>query len=129
VKTLSPAESQIMRLVAQGFSTEEIAEIRGNAFHTVRTHLQNILGKLHARNRAHAVAIWLSKGRPEASVRIVGVIGETKLAGDFSHPVQLFENRDGLLARCTRCGETLPIDTSRQLVEFNDQHEHMGVSA
>ena len=40
-----------------GTSTEEIAAKFHVSPHTVRTHIKNILRKLDARTRAHAVAI------------------------------------------------------------------------
>lgn len=40
-----------------GTSTDDIAEKLYVSPHTVRTHIKNILRKLDARTRAHAVAI------------------------------------------------------------------------
>ena len=44
-----------------GTSTEDIAEKFNVSPHTVRTHIKNILRKLDARTRAHAVAIAYSE--------------------------------------------------------------------
>ena len=44
-----------------GTSTEDIAEKLHVSPHTVRTHIKNILRKLDARTRAHAVAIAYSE--------------------------------------------------------------------
>lgn len=43
--------------LAVGTSTEDIAAKFHVSPHTVRTHIKNILRKLDARTRAHAVAI------------------------------------------------------------------------
>ena len=47
--------------IALGTSTEEIAAKLHVSPHTVRTHIKNILRKLDARTRAHAVAIAFSE--------------------------------------------------------------------
>jgi DNA-binding NarL/FixJ family response regulator len=54
---LSGTEKRVLALVAAGFSTEDIAASLGVSPHTVRTHVRNLLRKLDAQSRAHAVAI------------------------------------------------------------------------
>jgi len=54
---LSSAELRVLALVAEGRSTEEAAEALSLSPHTVRTHLRNVMRKLQASSRAHAVAI------------------------------------------------------------------------
>lgn len=54
---LSSAELRVLALVAEGSSTEEAAELLSLSPHTVRTHLRNVMRKLEASSRAHAVAI------------------------------------------------------------------------
>jgi two-component system invasion response regulator UvrY len=54
---LSSAELRVLALVADGRSTEEAADALSLSPHTVRTHLRNVMRKLHASSRAHAVAI------------------------------------------------------------------------
>jgi DNA-binding CsgD family transcriptional regulator len=56
-ETLSRRERGILEELAIGTSTEEIAAKLHVSPHTVRTHIKNILRKLNARTRAHAVAI------------------------------------------------------------------------
>jgi DNA-binding CsgD family transcriptional regulator len=47
----------VLEELAMGTSTEDIADKLHVSPHTVRTHIKNILRKLDARTRAHAVAI------------------------------------------------------------------------
>lgn len=47
--------------LAKGTSTEDIALKLNLSPHTVRTHIKNMLRKLGARTRAHAVAIAYSE--------------------------------------------------------------------
>lgn len=54
---LSSSELRVLALVAQGGSTEETAEALSISPHTVRTHMRNVMRKLEASSRAHAVAI------------------------------------------------------------------------
>jgi DNA-binding CsgD family transcriptional regulator len=62
---LSNKERAVLRELARGFTTEEVAEVLVVSPHTVRTHLKNGMRKLGARTRAHAVAIALSEGAIE----------------------------------------------------------------
>ena len=62
---LSEKERSVLRELARGHSTEQIAEILIVSPHTVRTHIKNGMRKLEARTRAHAVAIALSEGAIE----------------------------------------------------------------
>lgn len=55
--TLSDAELRVLALVAAGSSTEAMADELSLSPHTVRTHLRNVMRKLEASSRAHAVAI------------------------------------------------------------------------
>jgi two-component system NarL family response regulator len=48
--------------VARGFGNKEIGEQIGTAAGTVKAHIQNILGKLEAKDRTHAVTIALERG-------------------------------------------------------------------
>ena len=48
--------------LARGRSTDDIAVALHLSPHTVRTHVKNLMRKLEAHTRAHAVAIALSEG-------------------------------------------------------------------
>lgn len=54
---LSNRGKQILTLVAEGLTSHAIGARAGCAEGTVRNHLRNIMTKLGARNRAHAVAL------------------------------------------------------------------------
>jgi DNA-binding NarL/FixJ family response regulator len=56
---LSPRESEILRLLADGKTNEEIGEALHISPHTVRSHLRGAMQKLEADNRTQAVAIAL----------------------------------------------------------------------
>ena len=56
-QALSAREIGVLEELAMGTSTDGIAAKLHVSPHTVRTHIKNILRKLDARTRAHAVAI------------------------------------------------------------------------
>lgn len=61
---LTPRESSILRLVAGGYSNKEIGRVLQISDGTVKNHITDILQKLDARDRTHAVlkaisARWL----------------------------------------------------------------------
>jgi DNA-binding CsgD family transcriptional regulator len=58
---LSGKERLVLAELARGNSTDEIGVALGVSPHTVRTHVKNLMRKLGARTRAHAVAIALSE--------------------------------------------------------------------
>ena len=65
---LTERELGVLRLVAQGKSNKEIAELLVITEMTVRTHVSNILGKLHLASRTQAALYALRQGPtpPEA---------------------------------------------------------------
>jgi DNA-binding CsgD family transcriptional regulator len=64
---LSGKERLVLAELARGNSTEEIGLVLCVSPHTVRTHVKNLMRKLGARTRAHAVAIAYSNGALELS--------------------------------------------------------------
>jgi DNA-binding CsgD family transcriptional regulator len=62
---LSGKERLVLAELARGNSTEEIGLVLSVSPHTVRTHVKNLMRKLGARTRAHAVAIALSESAIE----------------------------------------------------------------
>jgi DNA-binding CsgD family transcriptional regulator len=59
---LTPREREIFRLLALGLSGKDIARQLFLSPATVRTHVQNGVGRLGARTRGHAIAIALTRG-------------------------------------------------------------------
>jgi DNA-binding NarL/FixJ family response regulator len=55
-ETLTPRELEVLELLASGLSNKEIAERLGVSFHTVKFHVNSILGKLGASSRTEVVA-------------------------------------------------------------------------
>jgi DNA-binding NarL/FixJ family response regulator len=62
VPQLSPREREIMHLMAEGGTAEAIGLQLGVSIETVRTHVRNVIRKLQARNRVHAIALALERG-------------------------------------------------------------------
>lgn len=59
---LTPREHDVLRLLARGLSTTDIAHQLEVAEKTVRIHVGNLLEKLGARDRTHALVIALHRG-------------------------------------------------------------------
>jgi NarL family two-component system response regulator LiaR len=59
---LTAREVEVLQFVAQGLSNHEIANILVLSERTVRTHVTNILGKLHLANRTQAALYALREG-------------------------------------------------------------------
>ena len=59
---LTEREMDVLRLIAQGKSNRDIADVLVLAELTVRTHVSNILGKLHLASRTQAALYALKEG-------------------------------------------------------------------
>jgi NarL family two-component system response regulator LiaR len=59
---LTEREVEVLQLIAQGLSNQEIADILVVGERTVSTHVSNILDKLHLANRTQAALYALRKG-------------------------------------------------------------------
>ncbi|MDG3008751.1 response regulator transcription factor [Rhodococcus sp. D2-41] len=59
---LTDREEEVLRLVATGLSNQEIATALTVSAETVKTHVGNVLTKLGAQNRTHAVVIAYESG-------------------------------------------------------------------
>ena len=60
--TLTPRESEVLRLLARGMSNAELAGTLHLSEATVKTHVARILGKLGLRDRAQAVVVAYETG-------------------------------------------------------------------
>jgi DNA-binding NarL/FixJ family response regulator len=59
---LTPREIDVLRLIASGNANKQIADRLSIGEGTVKSHVANILSKLGANDRAHAVTIGLQRG-------------------------------------------------------------------
>jgi DNA-binding NarL/FixJ family response regulator len=60
--TLSARELSVLKLIAAGYSNKEIASELPITEETVKGYVKNILSKLRARDRTHAVTTGLKRG-------------------------------------------------------------------
>ena len=59
---LTPREVDVLRWAAKGNANKEIAAQLSLTEETVKSHMRNILAKLEAKDRTHAVAIGVKRG-------------------------------------------------------------------
>jgi DNA-binding NarL/FixJ family response regulator len=59
---LTTRETEVLRCLALGRSNKEIAGILGVGEETIKTHVANVLAKLHVENRAQAIVQALKRG-------------------------------------------------------------------
>jgi DNA-binding NarL/FixJ family response regulator len=59
---LTPTEKEIVKLVAEGLTTKEIADKRNLSFHTVITHRKNIFRKLKIKSVSELVMVAVRNG-------------------------------------------------------------------
>ena len=75
VEPLTPRELEVLRALSEGLSTPEICERLFIAPNTLRTHVQNIMGKLRVHSKLEAVAFALryrlvEPPRPDGALRV-----------------------------------------------------------
>ncbi|BAS27254.1 response regulator [Limnochorda pilosa] len=61
-ETLTAREREVLELVSQGATNQQIADELHISENTVRNHLRNVLSKLHMNNRTQAAAYALRQG-------------------------------------------------------------------
>jgi DNA-binding NarL/FixJ family response regulator len=59
---LTPRELEVLRLIQEGLKNKAIAAQMNISEATVNFHIKNIVGKLHANDRTHAVMIAIRRG-------------------------------------------------------------------
>jgi two-component system response regulator NreC len=62
VEPLTPREIEVLRLIAQGHTNRQTAEVLGISARTVETHRANIMGKLGLRGRVELVRYAIEHG-------------------------------------------------------------------
>ena len=66
-ETLTPAEVEVLRLIAAGNANKQIAAQLSISEETVKGRVKNVLAKLHANDRTHAAMIGIKRGIIEPS--------------------------------------------------------------
>ena len=69
-ETLSERETDVLRLLAQGYSNKEIAQDLSLSEKTVKTHVSNILGKLNVPSRTQAALYAVRVGLVSSNERV-----------------------------------------------------------
>ncbi len=59
-ETLSPRETEVLKLLASGYMQKEVAAQLGITLPTVRTYVKRICSKLHVRSKVEAIIKYLS---------------------------------------------------------------------
>jgi DNA-binding CsgD family transcriptional regulator len=59
---LTPRETEVLRMLAEGLSNREIASILGISEHTVKFHITSIFGKLGTSTRTEAATEGIRRG-------------------------------------------------------------------
>ncbi|MTV38952.1 response regulator [Duganella radicis] len=59
---LSPREVEVLRLAAVGNTNLKIGEQLGLSEGTIKTHMKNVLAKMQAKDRTHAVLLGIQRG-------------------------------------------------------------------
>ncbi|RCJ18620.1 hypothetical protein A6770_32740 [Nostoc minutum NIES-26] len=80
---LSTCETEVLRMIACGLSNDEIARKLFVTLSTVKTHANNILIKLNARNRSHAII----KGIQFGYINSLDVLEQENFFGEKFDPV------------------------------------------
>lgn len=61
-ETLSPREIEVLRLAAVGNTNQKIGDQLGLSEGTIKTHMKNVLAKMQANDRTHAVLLGIQRG-------------------------------------------------------------------
>lgn len=64
---LTGREREVLHLVAEGYTDAEIGRALHISIYTAQNHVKSILGKLKARNRAHAGAMYVRGNMADSS--------------------------------------------------------------
>jgi DNA-binding NarL/FixJ family response regulator len=81
VESLTPREQEVLRCMVAGLGRKAVAERLYLSPHTVRTHMQNVLGKLGVHSTLAAVALARRAGVPPADGRAQASAGTGGAAG------------------------------------------------
>lgn len=59
---LTPRQTEVLKLISQGYFNKQIAAEMRISEQTVKNHVRDVLSRLHAYNRAHAVLLAKERG-------------------------------------------------------------------
>jgi DNA-binding CsgD family transcriptional regulator len=76
LERLTPREIEILQRIADGQSSEQIAEDLGMSPHTLRTHVQNVLTKLAVHSKLDAVIAAIRYGKVRTTEVLVEEPGD-----------------------------------------------------
>lgn len=89
---LSPRQTEILRYVAAGYTTKELAAALRIAESTAEWHISNILVELGATSRAEAVAIGLREGLLETEERPLTARSASDVATKSGHSARTWRD-------------------------------------
>ena len=89
---LSPRQTEILRYVAAGNTTKELAAALNIAESTAEWHISNILVELGATSRAEAVAIGLREGLLETEERPLTARSASDVATESGHSARTWRD-------------------------------------
>ena len=80
---LTQREQEVLSLVAEGASDKEIAQVLSLSIHTVKSHMRNILSKLHLSHRHEAARYAVREGLIDPPPKKKNLVNE--LSGSGKH--------------------------------------------
>lgn len=86
MRPLTPREAEVMRWIACGKTSGDIARLLCISTDTVNTHVKNSCDKLNAANKTHATAIALVHGliplgpSPEIAISLATLLGLSRVS-------------------------------------------------
>ena len=75
--TLTSRETEVLQLMSVGNSNKQIARTLTIAAETAKSHVRNIMAKLGARDRTHAVTLGLHRGMIQFPLRMLPAARQT----------------------------------------------------
>jgi DNA-binding CsgD family transcriptional regulator len=75
--TLTSRETEVLQLMSVGNSNKQIAKTLAIAAETAKSHIRNIMAKLGARDRTHAVTLGLHRGMIQFPLRMLPATRQT----------------------------------------------------
>jgi DNA-binding CsgD family transcriptional regulator len=61
-RELSAREVEVLKLISDGLTNDEIARVLSVSVETIKSHIRNLLARLAVRSRSHAVAVGFRRG-------------------------------------------------------------------